>query len=348
MDRPSNPLRRRLCLAALVHAALTRSASLWPESTAYPLDALLEETRTLAVTCRHLARCSHDFPLARTRVHEQLSGLLQRLPRLAQQAFQALPPAPRTPPSLREVLAEVDALYLEFPDVAWNATSHTLSVTTDPITLEDLHLGHFSIELSLKDLARGRRRECFRVIAQSPNPAQSNDAVTHPHVSHERLCEGDAAGPIAAALTEGRLADFFTLVTCVLTTYNAASPYVSLEDWTGHPCHDCGLSISGDDSYGCQGCDHDVCQDCIGSCRVCDDSFCTSCLSDCPECGDPTCEACLRPCSACGTRVCRGCLTEGQCPPCQEPPDPKTANEGESAHALTASPLTAATPAEAA
>ena len=63
------------------------------------------------------------------------------------------------------------------------------------------------------------------MIALDPHPAALNDAVTHPHVSDERLCTGDAGAAIQAALAAGRVFDFFTLVRSVLVTYNPESPY---------------------------------------------------------------------------------------------------------------------------
>ncbi len=44
---------------------------------------------------------------------------------------------------------------------------------------------------------------------------------------------------MGAALTEGRLLDFFMIVRQVLQTYSPDSPYVSLDDWYGRQCSDC-------------------------------------------------------------------------------------------------------------
>ena len=132
------------------------------------------------------------------------------------------------------------------------------------------------------------------------------------------LCEGDAAVPIRAALAEGRLCDFFLLVRSVLETYNPHSAHVTLNDWYGSPCYDCGGITDDDRGYFCEGCDHDFCEDCISSCRCCDDSRCVGCLDDCPHCDEPTCGGCLKTCNDCRKPCCRNCLDDGICPACLE------------------------------
>jgi hypothetical protein len=112
----------------------------------------------------------------------------------------------------------------------------------------------------------------------------------------------------------------------VLTTYNPGSPYVSLDNWQGHPCFECGDTVDEDERYWCSGCDHDLCESCISSCHGCDDSRCRNCLSDCPECEEPTCRECLKHCQTCGASCCRSCLEDGLCPSCQQ------SQEGEPEH----------------
>ena len=54
-----------------------------------------------------------------------------------------------TCPSLREIYAELMGLVDEFPEVEFDLRGHTLSVVTDPVTLDDMSLGPFRIELDL-------------------------------------------------------------------------------------------------------------------------------------------------------------------------------------------------------
>jgi hypothetical protein len=298
-----------------------------PDTWTYPLETLADYARRLLSFQRQLQLCrEHHLPAARAHILENLQNLLRSWVVPTDQVTRSLPPQV-TPPSLRDIVAEVGSLYDEFPDTIYDPKAGTLTATTDPITLEDIRLGSFKVVLELARAGQHARRECYRIIALDPNPAASNDHVTHPHVSDEHLCEGDAAVPIRAALAEGRLADFFTLVRCVLTTYNPASPYVSLDNWFGQPCHDCGDTVDEDDRFWCSGCDHDLCEGCISSCRSCDDSRCRNCLTDCPECEEPVCSECLKHCKECGSSCCRSCLADGLCPSCHETPEGETDHE---------------------
>ncbi len=65
--------------------------------------------------------------------------------------------------------------------------------------MNDVHLGDFEIQLHVPSLAEMRYNSIFRIVALDPHPAASNDCVTHPHVSDERLCPGDAGAAINMA-----------------------------------------------------------------------------------------------------------------------------------------------------
>jgi len=91
-------------------------------------------------------------------------------------------------PKLSLLVAELHQLQEEFGRVYFDNSGDTVSVVTGPVTLDDVPLGPFKIELDL-----GRLRELYgdrpyRVIALDPNPASTDDNVTHPHVSSQRLC----------------------------------------------------------------------------------------------------------------------------------------------------------------
>jgi hypothetical protein len=233
----------------------------------------------------------------------------------------AVPPRP----ALAELLAELGQLHDEFEQVEVRPREGRICVRTDPITLEDVPLGAFSIELRLPRLATHLDASAFEVIAQDPNPAAGSSDSAHPHVSGSSLCAGEATVPIATALSEGRIADAFCLVSAVLHTYNPASAYVSLSDWNGVTCRDCGRSCHGDDVYYCDGCGSDYCDSCISCCDRCDRSLCLSCLDEDGEQGDRVCRHCRRNCRRCGTAsdVTRLRLQRGLCDDClaDEAPD---------------------------
>jgi hypothetical protein len=179
--------------------------------------------------------------------------------------------------SPRFLFAELRQLQEEFDDVKLDAAHTTLSVTTEPITLEEIALGRFEIRLELGGNPDAEPASFLRIVALEPNPASCDSTVTHPHVKDERLCTGEAATPIQQALTDGRVCDLFLLIRSVLQTYNADSPFISLAKWDGRSCHDCGYTMDDEESNWCDGCENDFCSECF--------SYCRGCLSDCAMCG---------------------------------------------------------------
>jgi len=142
-------------------------------------------------------------------------------------------------PAVGDILADLEQAQEEFENLRHVKDGDLLVVTTEAIELEGYYFGEFDIQLQIAGLADVRRHSSlYRIVALDPHPAACNDIVTHPHVSDEHLCEGDASAAIESALANGRICDFFQLVTAVLTNYNPNSPYVALGDWEGRPCYD--------------------------------------------------------------------------------------------------------------
>ena len=222
------------------------------------------------------------------------------------------------PASLSDVIHDLDQLETEFGEWQFDEAGQNLCAQTETIELEDVELGAFDIKLHLPSLGKTDPSTAYSIIAQDPNASSARSDVTHPHVSDERLCAGDAAVPIRCALESGRICDFFLLVRSVLTTYNSHSAYVPLSRWGGSPCHDCGYLMGEDEGSTCESCSESFCDSCCSYCRHCDSSVCTSCLETCPHCDDRFCSECMSTCSDCGTACCVGCLNEGLCPTCQK------------------------------
>ncbi|MCY2928825.1 MAG: hypothetical protein NTV86_04900 [Planctomycetota bacterium] len=232
-------------------------------------------------------------------------------------------------PTLRDIRADLVQLEEEFEQFEYVEDGEELVVTTEAIELEDHYLGEFEIRLHIGKLAEMKRHSSiYRIVALDPHPAGCNESVTHPHVSDEHLCEGDASAAIEAALTNGRTCDFFQLVNAVLTTYNPHSPYVSLDHWEGIPCHDCGYTMSEGDAHWCESCQQDYCSECISYCHRCDESSCRGCLEECSVCGESMCSSCMTKCPECGKRLCKSCVEDQQCPCFEEDPEPEE-NEDE-------------------
>ena len=222
-------------------------------------------------------------------------------------------------PKFSEIYAELVQIEQEFGQIKFDSNKKTLSVTTEPITLENIPLGPFEVQLSIGQIAKLYSDTPYSIIALEPNPAGSNDCVTHPHVSDERLCEGDGHVAIRSAIEQGRFCDFFTLAVNILQTYNPDSPYISLDDWEGTSCYDCGCTVSDDDHYYCEYCDRDYCSECSTYCQKCDTTICLGCAYECPSCNEPVCHNCTAKCEDCERTFCKDCLDEeGLCQNCQE------------------------------
>ena len=218
--------------------------------------------------------------------------------------------------STQEIYRDCAALKDEFFEIKCDLRDQTLSVTTEPITLEETELGAFEIRLSYSSADRDLS---YEVIAVDPNPSTKSDEITHPHVESNCLCAGDGRVAIKHALQQGRLLDFFLVVRQVLDSYNPSSAYAELDKWYGQSCPDCGAEACDDDLCTCEDCETRVCGDCSRYCAQCSVNLCGECCSHCENCQESTCRHCLTNCSACKTFICKGCLENDDdtiCPEC--------------------------------
>jgi hypothetical protein len=239
-------------------------------------------------------------------------------------------------PSQLEIYQEILALQQEFDQVRLDLKQGYLLAVTERIVLADTDLGPFEIRLELKRLDE---TPCYRIKALDPHPAGSDDSVTHPHVQDGHLCEGEGHEAIQIALAEGRLVDFFLIVSRLLGTYNRGHAYVELCDWVSVPCSDCGGSVRQRHAASCSSCDSRLCEDCYSYCARCQATYCSGCLNACASCGDSCCNDCSYRCDTCKKPVCSRCLADGVCRPCRSlrsptqeprhapnaPPKPETA-----------------------
>ena len=311
---PITPLK----MAAVLRRHLEQEADDMPHTLVRNLDYLNDLIINLKTQWHHLELSyTHNLTLVRPSIYRDLTATLHSFAPHANNIVSSFPKTTEVL-SLTEIVKELDALEDEFGGWSYNYEEEELSVTTDSITLEDINLGSFNIVIELNSLGPGHSWPPYRIVANEPNPASSDEDVTHPHVQSGALCEGDAGGLLRIALTEGRLTDFFNMIKSVLTTYNAGSPYVALEKWNGQQCHDCGYTMDDDDGHHCESCDHDFCSDCTHDCRGCGNTICSNCTTDCQECNKRFCGNCIKTCEDCNENYCENCLDEGRCAACQE------------------------------
>jgi hypothetical protein len=291
------------------------------------LQKIQDSLEDFSCKCRDATKDSHLFFAAvekgwfgsaekiRTRVNRNVSDFSYQL-----QRFKELINADETKlPKLSDVFAELSQIDQELGEYQFDLKERTISVITEPITLDDISFGPFEIKLFIDQINKLYSESPYRVIAIEPNPAATDESVTHPHVSSERLCEGDGHVAIRKAIEQGRLCDFFTMIVSILQTYNPDSPYVSLDDWEGISCYDCGCTVSGDDCYYCESCDRDYCSQCSTYCQICDTTLCLGCSFECQDCEQPVCRGCTSTCIECEETYCKNCLTEdGLCQSCEE------------------------------
>jgi len=312
------------------HRTIVRIANLIRDQViaqpAQRLAAISADERQLGSTMqRYLSLCrkaglavSRHWHLAASQMIQQADAVLRDLRYEIDSRHRLQVPAQAQVATLSDIARDLDQLETEFHEWDYDEKTQDLSVRTEDIELEGMSLGAFEVKLHLSRLVRPDPVASYSIIALDPNPASGRDGITHPHVSDERLCPGDATSPIRAALEAGRICDFFLLVRSVLQTYNAHSAYVPLDSWNGLPCHDCGDTMNDDEGFCCQSCDENFCESCSSYCHHCDTAGCLSCLESCPECEDRFCSDCTKACSECGGKCCVDCLTDELCPSCHE------------------------------
>lgn len=238
---------------------------------------------------------------------------LAALARAVDQVRARLAAASDPAPEPREWVAEIRQLESEFGAVEVRWPEAVIRVVTEPLTLGDVDLGPFAIDFFWGRAWSGTPSRCFEVVALEPNPAAERRAVVHPHVEGTGICLGEATAVVARAVAQGRIADAFVMVRSVLTSYNAESAFVPLDEWTGEAgvaCADCGRNA---DRYD------------VSACGACGDDLCESCQEGCVGCFASRCAGCLTACDDCGSACCRGCLEDmaetSRCPSCSAKED---------------------------
>jgi len=272
--------------------------------------AALEEARKRLLKARR-----HGLALIVPMLQAEMVACARHLRRQLERFEDHLESTPPKRFSVATIAADLRQLEAEFGAITVHRRQRAISVNTEPITLDDVELGSFALKLFWDRDWQGWRAECFEIIALEPNPASSDESVTHPHVKGNVLCAGNATAALGKALEEKRIADTFCLVRSVLRTCSADSPHIRLSEWGGRrECRDCGARVRSDDLWSCDRCTGDFCSDCVGECKDCHVTRCASCMGRCVICEEPVCERCLCQ-SAHSTRMsCCKCLTP--CPRC--------------------------------
>jgi len=306
--------RVSLRLAQLIYKRFTPETTQIAESIRARLNDSQYYLRRCQETARLLQKCEnsgfHGAGLVhRSYVEARVAEVLKHVEKINT----LLLVQEKKPPGLREIHEEIMAVARELDaELCLEKGKSTIEVETEEISFQEVNLGRFRIVLNLKNSLTGSHP--YKIKALDPNPAHGDDECTHPHVSSERLCEGEASAAIRKALGECRLTDFFELALSVLRTYNPHGAYAQIETWEGQACSDCGYRASEDDMYTCEQCADPVCSECSCTCHECENTVCMSCSQECVQCGDRFCNRHMDNCGSCEESVCPNCLTS--CPGC--------------------------------
>ena len=326
-------LRRRAHRAAArIHDHLLRPNQ--PNLTAQLPQERWDEVRRIAERLRLVL--ARGWFVAAQHVLEDVDYTL-RILRRELENFQTDLPAAVRPQGVavpREMAADLIALEQEFEQVTIDLEEEKISVLTDALILEGVYLGPFRIVLHWNRIGRSHP---YEIIAEAACAAESDRGVTHPHVRDQILCEGDGAAPIRSALTQGRLLDFFVLVQQILQNYNGGSAHVSLDDWDGVSCHECGYSMPRDEGGSCDRCGETLCSECSVICSGCECYLCGDCASQCDACQQSYCAPCLTVQPGTSRLLCSSCLQQEEesddqvQDPTPEPTEPSPATPPEPA-----------------
>ncbi|MBL9164290.1 MAG: hypothetical protein JNL18_16285 [Planctomycetaceae bacterium] len=318
--------RRESIRAACRIVAATRTAAVEPPPL--PLAAW-ERVAALAqlLEVAQARRWRHAHERCRERLRRAASDLRRQLDECDRELARRTPDEAST---LRDVVADLDALEREFVDVRIDLKESLLAVVTESIVLQGVELGPFEIELAWE--RKAVRSFSYAVRALSPRPATGDESVVHPHVRDDQLCEGEGHAAICAALHDRRLLDFFTIVAQTLATYNGESAFASLEHWAARRCTDCGATVDDDEGSCCERCESSLCGDCDCGCSGCGRTACSTCGASCAACHEHCCQSCLEKCSHCHEDCCERCCHDGECSICRTAAaDEQEVNSGEAA-----------------
>ncbi|MFA5866333.1 MAG: hypothetical protein WC975_16800 [Phycisphaerae bacterium] len=146
----------------------------------------------IAQTSKQLAQSvNHHWSAAAERCRDRMNRDLYFVSHAVGDLHQFSQTPKFTLPDVRTIYEELLQVQDEFEEFSFDFTENLLSVDTQPVELDGLYLGSFQIQLEVKNLWRHYNQASYYVFARDPHTASSNNEVTHPHVSSDRLCEGD-------------------------------------------------------------------------------------------------------------------------------------------------------------
>ena len=214
---------------------------------------------------------------------------------------------------IREIIKELEII--RDNEKNFKIKKEQLWITTNEITLSTAAgeytqcFGEFEIEFCIEKRDNVPVRVSVYTEALDPNPARRYDDHVHPHISGTDPCLGEARPILDNAFMNGSILIAMDAMKKMLNTYNASSPYTTLEEWeVTSTCNDCRDTIQDEDEERyCEHCDETYCLDCWYICEHCSEGSCSDYTSSCGCCDNYVCEECQDYCEECSKRICREC-----------------------------------------
>jgi len=209
-------------------------------------------------------------------------------------------------------------------NVSLDIKHKVLSCVTKRVTLEDRDLGRYEIFFypeKIYDLSASSSHSYIRVDSIDGTYCTRDEEICHPHVRSGEICLGSNVINCKMAIRESDIIGPFDIINNILHTYNANSPFASLESWDDEQitCEVCGHQIYDEEYTNCtNGCHSYLCDDCCGYCESCREYYCYNCLRECVNCQTYSCSDCLHSCFGCDeTNICENCIEACEC--CRKP-----------------------------
>lgn len=127
----------------------------------------------------------------------------------------------------------------------------------------EVPLGPFNVNIHPSSGESGRSGT-YRVHPGPGCRLDQSGSRHHPHITSNKLCEGEATALLTKAWVGGRMFDFFEIMYGVLNNYNPSSPYAPIENWFAAICGGCGAKFVDDGDWRCAvtQCSKRVCKGC--------------------------------------------------------------------------------------
>ena len=164
-----NNLRKQFWFANHILNALSRQLHCQYNDILTKTQKLQKKLQEVTAETRKIQKANdRQWLAAAGKSKSRLERTLSDLPFLISNAKQLLDKRVNSTPTFRDLLAEFAQLEDEFCCVEFDFENKTLSITTESISLDDIYLGEFKIQLYIDKLTEARRELIARLGRSRP------------------------------------------------------------------------------------------------------------------------------------------------------------------------------------